>query len=53
MAENKLLDKLDGLSSRFEEVQTLITDPSVISDMKRFVKLNKEYHDLELIIGAR
>ena len=41
MAENSLLGKLDGLVSRFEEVGTLITDPAVIADMKRFVKLNK------------
>lgn len=53
MAENSLLQRLDGLVSRFEEVGTLITDPAVIADMKRFVKLNKEYRDLEKIIAAR
>jgi peptide chain release factor 1 len=53
MDNNKLLSRLEGLTNRFEEVSTLITDPSVISDMKRFVKLNKEYHDLEKIIVAR
>ncbi|MDL2208482.1 peptide chain release factor 1 [Parabacteroides sp. OttesenSCG-928-O15] len=53
MAENSLLHRLDGLVSRFEEVSTLITDPAVIADMKRYVKLNKEYHDLEKIIDAR
>ena len=53
MAESKLLSRLDGLVSRFEEVGTLITDPAVIADMKRFVKLNKEYHDLEQIVAAR
>ena len=53
MAENHLLSKLDGLMSRFEEVGTLITDPAVIADMKRFVKLNKEYRDLEKIVAAR
>ena len=46
MAENNLLNKLDGLVSRFEEVGTLITDPAVIADMKRFVKLNKEYKEV-------
>ena len=53
MAESNLLERLDGLVSRFEEVGTLITDPAVIADMKRFVKLNKEYHDLEKIVAAR
>ncbi|MEG1544526.1 MAG: peptide chain release factor 1 [Tannerellaceae bacterium] len=53
MSQSNLLDKLDGLVSRFEEVGTLITDPAVIADMKRFVKLNKEYHDLEKLVAAR
>lgn len=51
--ENKLLEKLNGLSSKFEEISTLITDPSVIADTKRFIKLNKEYSDLEKIIAKR
>lgn len=53
MAGNSLLEKLQGLDLRFEEVSVLITDPAVISDMKRFVRLNKEYRDLEKIIKAR
>ena len=53
MAQNSLLEKLDALGIRFEEIGTLITDPEVISDMKRFVKLNKEYRDLEKIVSAR
>ncbi|GHT37407.1 peptide chain release factor 1 [Bacteroidia bacterium] len=53
MAGDSLLQRLDGLASRFEEVGTLITDPAVIADMKRYVKLNKEYRDLEKIISAR
>ena len=52
MAENSLLGKLDGLVSRFEEVGTLLR-PGGDRDMKRFVKLNKEYRDLEKIVGAR
>ncbi|MBQ5380375.1 MAG: PCRF domain-containing protein, partial [Paraprevotella sp.] len=53
MAENSLLNKLEGLMSRYEEVATLITDPSVISDQKRYVKLTKEYKDLGDIVKAR
>ena len=48
-----LLDKLNTLAIRFEEIGTLITDPNVIGDMKRYVKLNKEYRDLEKIVIAR
>jgi peptide chain release factor 1 len=53
MIQNTLLDKLDALVIRFEEIGKLITDPDVIADMKRFVKLNKEYRDLEKITVAR
>ncbi len=53
MAENTLLSKLEGLQHKFDEVSTLITDPAVIADMKRFVKLNKEYRDLERVLTAK
>ena len=45
-----LLKKLDMIQVRFEEVSTLITDPDIIGDMTRYVKLNKEYKDLEEIV---
>ena len=45
-----ILERLDGLDAKFEEISTLITDPSVIADQKRYVKLTKEYHDLEKIL---
>ncbi|MDH6355428.1 peptide chain release factor 1 [Dysgonomonas sp. PH5-45] len=50
---SQLLEKLNTLVVRFQEISTLITDPSVIADMKRYVKLNKEYRDLEKIVAAR
>ncbi|GHT09462.1 peptide chain release factor 1 [Bacteroidia bacterium] len=53
MSQDSLLEKLDVLVIHFEEIGTLITDPDVISDMKRFVKLNKEYRELEKIVAAR
>lgn len=52
MAENSLLSRLEGIEARFAEVSTLITDPDVISDMKRYVKLTKEYKDLEKLTQA-
>ena len=52
MSENTLLDRLDGLDARFEEVGTLITDPAVIADRQRYVRLTKEYRDLERILKA-
>ena len=50
---NSILEKLDGLEARYEEVSTLITDPSVIADQQRYVKLTKEYKDLDDIMKAR
>ena len=50
---NTILEKLEGLVPRFEEVSTLITDPNVISDQKRYVQLTKEYKNLEDIMHAR
>ncbi len=47
-----LLSRLDGLDARFEEVSTLITDPAVIADQQRYVRLTKEYHDLGAILAA-
>jgi peptide chain release factor 1 len=47
-----LLSKLEFIKDRWEEVGKLITDPTIISDMKRYVKLNKEYKDLEPIVNA-
>ena len=54
MADNNtLLEKLDGLVARFEEVSTLITDPAVIAEQKRYVKLTKEYKELGDLMTAR
>ena len=50
---NSILEKLEGLVSRYEEVSTLITDPSVIADQERFVRLTREYKDLDDIMKAR
>jgi len=47
-----LLEKLETFRIRFSEVGQLITDPEVIQDMKRYVKLTKEYKDLESIVNA-
>ena len=49
---NDLLRKLEAFAIRFEEVGVKITDPSIINDMDRYVKLNKEYKDLEQIVGV-
>ncbi|CAG5078116.1 peptide chain release factor 1 [Parvicella tangerina] len=52
MSAESYLPKLEAIKIRFEEVGKLITDPEIISDMKRYVKLNKEYKDKEEIVKA-
>jgi peptide chain release factor 1 len=49
---NMILQKLEGVKMRFDEVSEQITDPEVMADMDRYVKLNKEYKDLQPIIEA-
>lgn len=44
---SSLLEKLESIHIRFKEVGELISDPAVISDMKRYVGLNREYSELE------
>lgn len=52
MTEYSLIEKLETFYIRFREIGQLITDPEVIQDMNRFVKLNKEYRDLEQVTAA-
>lgn len=47
-----ILKRLEGVRTRFEEVGQLITDPSVIANMDRYVKLNREYKQLEPVVAA-
>jgi len=49
---NIIFDRLEIVKIRFEEVTQQITDPEVIGDVKRFIKLNKEYRELEPLIKA-
>ena len=44
-----LLSKLEAIHIRFVEVSTMIVDPEIISNMDRYIKLNKEYKDLEIL----
>ena len=53
MEDNSILQKLEGLEARYEEISTLITDPAVIADQERYVKLTREYKDLSDIMDAR
>ncbi len=52
MANNMILERLEGVKARFIEVGELLTKPDILSDMERYVKLNKEYKDLKPIIES-
>ncbi|MBQ3657887.1 MAG: peptide chain release factor 1 [Bacteroidales bacterium] len=52
MAENLILEKLEGVKQRFEEVASQVNSPDAMQDMKRYVALNKEFKDLEPLIQA-
>lgn len=45
-----MIEKLEGLKHRFEEVSQLIVQPDAMSDMKKYTQLSKEYKDLEKIV---
>ncbi len=45
-----MLDKLEAIKVRWEEVEAELSSPSAMSDMKRFAQLNKEYKDLTRIV---
>ena len=42
MAKNLILDKLEGVNQRFDEIQQQVADPEIVSDMKVYIKLSKE-----------
>jgi peptide chain release factor 1 len=52
MASNPILERLEGVKQRFIEVGELLTQQEVLSDMEKYVKLNKEYKSLQPIIEA-
>jgi len=45
-----MLDKLRIIKQRFDEVSDLIIQPDIMSDQKRYIKINKEYKDLSAVM---
>ncbi|NNJ89769.1 MAG: peptide chain release factor 1 [Eudoraea sp.] len=48
-----MIDKLNIIKQRFDEVSDLIIQPDIITDQKRYVQLNKEYKDLKVLVDKR
>ncbi len=47
-----MLDKLELIKQKFDTIQVEMNEPAVMADMKRFIKLSKEYKTLTPIIEA-
>ena len=47
-----MIDKLEAIYSRYCEIEQQMNDPAVTSDMKRYVKLSKDYKDLQPVVKA-
>lgn len=45
-----MIEKLQIIQQRFDEVSDLIIQPDVITDQKRYIQLNKEYKDLSVMV---
>ncbi|MDA7706223.1 MAG: peptide chain release factor 1 [Flavobacteriaceae bacterium] len=45
-----MLEKIQIVKQRFDEINDLIIQPDIISDQKRYVQLNKEYKDLKKLV---
>lgn len=48
-----MLDKLQIIKQRFDEVSDLIIQPDIITDQKRYIQLNKEYKELRILMDKR
>jgi peptide chain release factor 1 len=47
-----MIDKLESIKNHWLSIQEKLSDPEIVSDMKKFSKLNKEYKSLEVIVEA-
>jgi peptide chain release factor 1 len=47
-----MLDKLEAIKARFEDLGVALTNPAIVSDNRKFTELSKEYRSLEKIVSA-
>jgi peptide chain release factor 1 len=48
-----MLDKLDAIKGRFDNLGVALTNPEIVGDNKKFTAISKEYRSLEKIVNAR
>jgi peptide chain release factor 1 len=47
-----MLDKLEAIKARFDDLGVALTNPEIVNDNKRFMETSKEYRSLEKIVNA-
>ena len=47
-----MLDKLEAIYARYQEIEQQMNDPQITADMKRYVKISKDYKDLQPVVKA-
>jgi peptide chain release factor 1 len=47
-----MIDKLEAIKARFDNIAVSLTNPEVVSDQKRYSQLSKDYRKLEKIVLA-
>ncbi len=47
-----MLEKLEAIYQRYKEIEQEMNDPAVMADMKKFIKLNKDYKELQQVVNA-
>ena len=48
-----MLDKLDAIKGKFENLGVSLTNPEIVSDNKKFAAISKEYRSLEKIVNGK
>ena len=48
-----MLEKLNILEERFKELSEMLTQPDIISDQSKYIKISKEYKDLKIIVDKK
>ncbi|WP_459211228.1 peptide chain release factor 1 [Aquimarina rhabdastrellae] len=48
-----MIDKLNIVKQKFDEISDLIIQPDIIADQKRYIQLNREYKDLKALMDKR
>ena len=48
-----MLDKLEGIKARFEELGVSLSNPEIVNDNRKYKQLSKEYRSIEKIVNVR